>query len=299
MACNRGASRRAGTQNATACHVAEFNSDPDSILMGSAMNRGRKSRKAEFLAAHPRCIFCGGARSSEEIDHVPSRQLFHARHWPEGYEFPACTECNRATKDVEQIVSVISRMFPDGATEAGRLEMQAGLKALANNNREILLEMRPTANEVRRFLRSHDMRKDPNRCTPEYRLLKADGPQTLLAFGAYARKLFTALHYKHTRKIIPAAGGVAWTRFTNVDSVTNAIPGGIFDLAQTMPVLRRGKIDLDPQFSYRYACSDSGEVAAYLAAFRFSFAILGDVRIDATTFPEEVADRIVRPLQWN
>ncbi len=263
------------------------------------MSMSRQARRAAFFAAHPLCIFCGGATPAAEIDHVPSRQLFTAKQWPEGYEFPACSDCNRATKDVEQIVAVLSRTFPDGATEAERLEMQAGIKAVANNYRQILLEMRPTANQVRRFLRSHGIRKDPNRFTTDYRLLSAEGPQTRLTFGAYARKLFTALHYKHTGKIIPASGGIAWTRFSNVDSVTNAIPEGIFELAQTTPVLTRGKIDLDSQFSYRYVCSGTGEVAAYLAAFRFSFAILGHVQLDASTFPQEVADRIVRPLQWN
>lgn len=64
------------------------------------MGAPKKARKATFLAA--------------------SRQLFSGRHWPEGYEFPACSQCNRATKDVEQIVATLSRTYPNGATEAAK-----------------------------------------------------------------------------------------------------------------------------------------------------------------------------------
>lgn len=66
------------------------------------------SRKKLFLAQHPLCCFCGGHRPSAEPDHVPSRVLFDKRQWPEGFEFPACIDCNRATRHDEQVVAMLS-----------------------------------------------------------------------------------------------------------------------------------------------------------------------------------------------
>lgn len=263
------------------------------------MARSRKSRKAAFLAVHPLCIFCGGTTASAEPDHVPSRQMFHAKQWPEGYEFPACASCNRATKDVEQIVATFARIYPDPSTEAEAAEMRAALRAVANNYPRVLIQSRPRAIDVRRFLRAHGIRKDPNVATSEMPLLSAEGPLVRLAVGNFARKLFTALHYKHTGKIVPAAGGVFWKFFSNADSLSGAIPPGIFELAQGVPALKRGKADIESQFSYRFRCSDDGAMGVYFAVFRFSFAFLGYVRMNAAAFPAELDGRIVRPLQPN
>lgn len=47
-----------------------------------------KKRKQEFLKQHPVCFNCGTAAATTE-DHVPSRECFVDRHWPEGFVFPA------------------------------------------------------------------------------------------------------------------------------------------------------------------------------------------------------------------
>lgn len=67
--------------------------------------------KKKFLALYPRCIFCAGLSASEESDHQPGRNLFDERIWPEGYEFPSCKPCNRATKNDEPLVDLFAR-FP-------------------------------------------------------------------------------------------------------------------------------------------------------------------------------------------
>ena len=85
-----------------------------------AKNRARQAR--DFLAQHPLCIFCGGVQPATTRDHVPSRQTFHLRDWPEGFEFPSCEGCNRETKDAEQVMAMITRLSPDPKTELERLE---------------------------------------------------------------------------------------------------------------------------------------------------------------------------------
>src|SRR5947209_20248260 len=103
------------------------------------MNRKRQTR--EFLIRHPICIFCGGSEPATTRDHVPSRQTFHLREWPEGYVFPSCARCNRATKDTEQVMAMLSRMGPDPNSIAHRLEVKRIISAVANNYPEVLMEM--------------------------------------------------------------------------------------------------------------------------------------------------------------
>src|ERR1700730_3841822 len=107
-----------------------------------ARNRGRRLR--DFLAQHPLCIFCGGVASASTRDHVPSRQTFHLREWPESYEFPSCEPCNAATKDAEQVMAFISRISPDVKTPTEQCEMARIVDAIKNNYPAVLMEMRAT-----------------------------------------------------------------------------------------------------------------------------------------------------------
>jgi hypothetical protein len=60
-------------------------------------------RKKQFLTDHPYCCFCGGTKPSVEIDHVPPKACFPKDFFPEGFESPACSSCNRGSKKDDQI----------------------------------------------------------------------------------------------------------------------------------------------------------------------------------------------------
>src|SRR5262249_10314418 len=115
------------------------------------------SRRKEFLRKHPLCCFCGGVAPSEEPDHVPSRVLFDNREWPEGYEFPACVLCNRASRHHEQVIAMLSRIFPDAQSPEEKREVHARIQAVANNFPEILIEMRPTPEQNTRAVTKYGL----------------------------------------------------------------------------------------------------------------------------------------------
>lgn len=72
----------------------------------------KKSKHRErFFGEHPRCCYCAGARPAVEIDHAPARTCFRRKEGPEGYEFPACSICNRSIAPSEQIAALYIRMF--------------------------------------------------------------------------------------------------------------------------------------------------------------------------------------------
>jgi hypothetical protein len=71
-------------------------------------SKHKKSRQQRFLADHPDCYFCGGARRATTIDHVPPRACFPKGYAPEGFESPACKECNEGAVRADMIFGFYS-----------------------------------------------------------------------------------------------------------------------------------------------------------------------------------------------
>ena len=93
----------------------------------------QRARRQAFFAAHPHCCFCGGQVAATEIDHIPARHLFRRREWPEGYEFPACTPCNRQSALDELVMGAVVRIQVSDLSAEDEREM---LEAFAKiNNR--------------------------------------------------------------------------------------------------------------------------------------------------------------------
>jgi hypothetical protein len=242
-------------------------------------------RRREFLARHPLCCFCGGVTSATTIDHVPSRQLFDNKRWPEGYEFPACEHCNGATRNAEQVIAMIARAYPDGATEQQREEMGRILQAIANNYPEVLLEMKPSARKVRSFLKSRGLEKESDAATKDYPLMAVDGPIVGHCVTTFAIKLFCALHYEHLESIVPPQGGVAFRWYSNFQMFDGSVPEEVATMIGGQPTLQRCKTNLDDQFSYRFSAGPDIKASMFWVWFRRSFAIFGCVREDASLFP--------------
>lgn len=249
-----------------------------------------------FKKAHPLCIFCGGRAATETRDHVPSRQTFTSRAWPEGYLFPACRACNDATKHSEQVFALLTRTYPNPTTEAEHAELRKIMKGVSNNYPGVLLDIRPSARGVRRFFAERGQIKPLDRATISIPLLNLDGPLVRPHLATVARKIFSALHYMHSGKIIPPEGGIAWRIYSNTEAVEDRLPADIIKIlgGQAQPV--RSKKLLNDQFDYRYVTVDNGIAAAYFVTFRFSFAMLGAVTLDRAELVGFVPpDEIVLP----
>lgn len=254
-----------------------------------------KERRRKFLVDHPLCCFCGGAAPSAEPDHVPSRALFDNRIWPEGYEFPACVNCNRASRYDEQVISMLSRIFPDATTEKGKLETQESIRAVANNFPEILLEMRPDAAQEKRAVEEYGLehRRMPDGQLP---IFSVRGPKLNAAIESFARKLFCALYYKHTNTILPPGGGIALRWFTNVQIDADEIPRSLAPLVSNFATLERSRTKLDDQFFYRWVVAEEKSLGVFLAFFRRSFAMLGYLDRNAAALRDVLAEAtIVKP----
>ena len=257
-----------------------------------------KNWKRAFLMKHPRCCFCGGTNESAEPDHVPSRAFFESKQWPEGFVFPACVACNRGTRHDEQKVAMLSWLFPDAATPVHSATATERIRAVAENYPAFFQELRPTARQRRNARGRFEFLQGPGVSLADLPLVSMSGPLVSEAIENFSRKLFCALYYKHTAQILPRSGSIALRWYTNLQLENDELPNSVLDLLSGLPKLIRATTKLDNQFTYRWVIvEDLDGVAAFLAFFRESFAILGYARKDGDFSHLPPSSRIVHPNQ--
>lgn len=261
--------------------------------------RTKTERREAFLKLHPVCCFCGGVRPAVEQDHFPSRSLFADRAWPEGYEFPACFKCNHTTPSDEEVVAFLARGYPDPKPGSELVRFEAIARSLGQHRPDLMLEMRPTARQVRQELARRGISKPPGLTTAEIPFLNVSGPIVNAAVRSFGRKLFLALYYKEAGLVLPSAGGIAVRWYSNLQIHDGIIPPELGNVLPGFPKLVRANGDLSDQFFYRFGMVDSKVVGAFLAFFRESFAVLGFLARDAARLTPPVPPaEILAPFVW-
>ena len=229
---------------------------------------------------------------------MPARVLFEKRQWPEGYEFPACIRCNRTTRHDEQVVALISRLQPDVATKVAHAEFDALFKAVARNYPEVLVEMYPTQEQVRRGVEKYRLAVPQGLTPSDLPLLSVAGPKVNRAIENFALKLFCALYYHHSTIVLGLNGGVAIRWYTNLQIDNEEIPRELASVTNRFPRLIRSTQPLKDQFFYRWGITDDKKIAAFVVFFRKAFAIVGYVNQDAAQMGLPEGARILRPHEW-
>ncbi len=112
----------------------------------------KKRRRLDLLDRQPLCIFCGGAASASTIDHQSARAFFDAKHFPEGYEFPACEPCNKKSKDHEHVLTTLVRLKGNGQNAQREVDFAKFAKAMRNNFPGLLRVLGP--DEKQGFVKS-------------------------------------------------------------------------------------------------------------------------------------------------
>lgn len=251
----------------------------------------QRARRQQFFAQHPRCCFCGGEALATEIDHIPARHLFRNRQWPEGYEFPACSACNRASSLDELVMGALVRIrINDANNDVDKREVSESFGALNRRRPEWMQAIREfSRNETRRTLRENGLP-----------MVTADGsevyvmempPDIVDAAQRYAEKLGRALYYKVTGRPVPPLGGVSATSLTNTQWTSPTFPLEDLQILTSQPALSRSGIDLSDQFNYRYAIANTGDAAGFLVQFGESIVMLILAFDDAATYQQIKKER--------
>lgn len=244
--------------------------------MGS---RARKIRLEKLRQEHPFCYFCAEGRTEEE-DHVPSRECFRGRQWPEGYAFPACSRCNRAASQIEQGVALYLMLANHDPEDPHPEQLQKLVKGVANNNPELLPKVTVRANDARRHFKSRGMRLAPGQSYADTPLLELP-PANRDALLLFSRRLTCAIYYKEIGRPIPLDWNIAtvWTPVS--DPVAFDLASKANEMFPDLRITTRRNTSLGEQFVYRWGCQEDGSIFGFAAQFSKSFIFMG-----ATAAPE-------------
>jgi hypothetical protein len=241
--------------------------------MGQAKQRARA-----LLNMKQPCIFCAGSALATTEDHQPARALFDGRDWPEGYVFPSCEPCNRASKDAEHKLALLVRIDSQREDDPRRQqEFRKFLVAMRNNFPGLLKPL--STNDKRRFFKSEGITRPPGLALVDIHAAGIEADAAVELFDIAMNKILRALHWKHTGNIVRWGEGVKATWYTNAyfEVFYESEDAAFYTNLPARPLITRNTRDLSDQFVYRYGKDDAGELSAFLIGFRNSFIITGIV----------------------
>lgn len=220
--------------------------------------------KRKILVEYPYCIYCGGKTAATTVDHIPPTGLFPKRDRPPGLVVPACPDCNRNSRVVDDIASFFAaiRLSPN---EREVQHFSEKLLYFKNNYPEIMLESQPTIGQLRQAARY-----TPNN-EGTFGALDVRGATTSRMIVLFGVKLGLALHYEETRVALPSQGeiGVIW--YTNQNALANEIPQRLFELLPDVRSLGSGRKTANRIFEYSSRSIDDSKKTAHWATFGDSF----------------------------
>lgn len=237
--------------------------------MGEA--RRKRERQAAVLQACPVCIFCGGVRPAQSVDHQPPKVFFHNKRHPEGCEYAACDPCNHDFGPSEQVAALWIR-FSDNGELLDRREFGKILRGVYNNNRACLpVELPPGRAVWRNAAKKIGINLPEAASFSQYPIVRipSEAKQAIAMTGA---KIAVALNYKHTKRIFPCGGRIDVRFDANIRHVWPERARPILDLTSNVGVSSFQRENLSSQFAYRWAASD--ELGAFVAILQYGSAFL-------------------------
>jgi hypothetical protein len=225
-------------------------------LMGERSLRFRR-----FIQSHPYCCYCGGSNPTFEIDHAPPKIMFIGKARPDGFVFPACSDCNRASSLSEMVSAMLFRAKPfDKAysEDPGFIEL---LRAITSNDRNIILEM---------FYNDSGLTKEKIKLKrtigrSDFELMHI-GPIVRTYLYNFCAKMGLAAHYHRTNLILPPSGIVVSDIRIGPEFIKGDLPNIEVPVAQ-IGTLQQGKWDVWDQFAFRSAQTEAPEYGLYQFVF--------------------------------
>ena len=236
-----------------------------------------------LLKENPWCCFCGGDERAVTTDHQPARIFFPNKHRPKGFEFSACSVCNRQTSGEEALLALIARMT--GNHREGTKPDSGIQKAMAAVNVAFpnLLSRIATRTWV----------KKGGLMVPVM-AIDANQPEVETSACRVAAKLALATFYRQLGSIVPETAliNTMWTH--NQNPYGSPGVGSILGKLPSTDFLKQGK-DWDTQstFFVRFHAEDGDFYM--VAILHESVALLAHVIGDADARPWQRWYRVWKP----
>jgi len=237
---------------------------------------GEKSRRLNrFLSEHPFCCLCGGVRPAVEQDHIPPRACFPKGLMPEGFEFPSCVQCNRGSRDADQVFGFYARLF-----EFDERNMEPGaLSSLSRNLHRFQPDYMPkqlrSIREKRNALAALQRKLPFGQSVADVPIVAVpvEFDQVAITMG---RKLACALGYRHLGRPLTSTHRIATGWFQEQTPDTSAFTDEIVQLTSRVVMTSRSNIkDYGERFRYRYDCNPEDQTLVYLAQWGRGLIVWG------------------------
>lgn len=229
------------------------------------MGDGKKT-KQRFLAANPHCCFCGGKEPATTVDHIPARSCFAERAAPEGFEFPACAECQAASRLDELAFGMFVRVNDPNTENYDRDEMLKSYEGIKNNLPRLLPFAGISTRDKRRALREKGLEKPANILVDDIPMVGV--PAAIDAHvHRYGRKLAAALYYREKGKPIGSDFVIStyWAQ-----AVDKRQMKGMLEFARMSPfqtIGTRANLNFGDRFGYRCDKADDNDLFMAIAQF--------------------------------
>lgn len=247
----------------------------------------------EFAKEHPHCCFCGGLNTTTTRDEVPPRTMFKDRVWPDGYRFPACQTCNSASRYIDQALALYARMsFADRHTDEE--ELTPYIHGVANNRPDLLPIVSNRSIDAKKLLRSLGIEKPEGTFAKDYPIARIP-EEAMSAFDVFFAKLFSALYYKHTERIVPAGSAIALIKDTNQIYEDPNPFGWLHRLPfDNEPTIQRSGMSLQDQFDYRWTYNPEEDLFGF--SFQLRYSIFGIISGPVSDPDDWMDGTIIRTL---
>lgn|GEM_PF-1093155 len=225
-----------------------------------------KRKKAVFKAEHPWCCFCGGGVPTTTIDHIPARACFRNREYPDGFEFPACDHCQRASRIDEIAFAFWVRALDHNDANLTQRDFDRLLGGVMNNLPGLLPQGIASRQRKREALRRMGARLQPGFTLDQAPIVNVD-PQIHAHFERYARKIALALFYREQKRIAKSTHRIAAAWGQASDPAFMGRSRDFYRMTPLVTIGGRPNIDIGNQFRYQCNKANDPDVFAALAEF--------------------------------
>jgi len=234
-------------------------------------SRARKKRKKQFLQEHRFCYFCGGTRPATTVDHVPPRACFPDGFAPDGFESPACNDCNQGTDKQDQIFGLYTMMVDFDPTkftsEDDRKKISKLIGGIRNNYPEALPDL-TKALPINRY---------GSIITPAPVALSIKmTPSVQEVIDISGRKLMHALYYRETGRFLTESHQFFNGAYQPQQAETEDLTKLLASLLPTRVTGTRPNIkEYGDRFRYMFGYKDQEDFFLYAAQFGHGMVLWG------------------------
>ena len=256
-----------------------------------------KNWKKRLFKNHPICCFCGGTAPATQIDHQPGRVFFRDRQWPEGFVFPACSNCNAASRLAEDAVSLLTSNFND---EKNRQDFLKRRDSIRNNHPELIRSLAMTTREKRGAAKRLGFPSVPGQSFAELPLARLDPQLWIPHLRLIGKKLALAFHYQALLRPMPHGSKILLTFSTNAELIQEHDLTEFLESAPQLVMPMRNREMLGRQFALRWGASTELGASMFVVNIQQRLVITA-LNLENTSIVDDDLDQdwIETPFEWS